>query len=293
MKKVLIYCTLAILLTAIPLNVSSESTDPATIQKDTVQPQQIQSTDPLEAEASKTEPPKAEAPKAEPVDPNSRESIFKLVNLVEVDAVANINADVYKDLTSWKYITTIAEGTKVKLLRDKGQKFAQIRLKNGTAGWMKYEALTISDTEYTVKKDLAKTQKSLFVNYKEYSSETPYLIWINLERQRVNVFLGSKGHWGLAKTIICSSGTNLTPTINGEFKYQRTQSRIRFDEFYVRNFMRFFDSFAIHSIPYKYDGTPYDSTLGTPSSHGCIRVSDDDLHWLAYYIPKKTTIIVF
>jgi lipoprotein-anchoring transpeptidase ErfK/SrfK len=50
---------------------------------------------------------------------------------------------------------------------------------------------------------------------------------------------------------------------------------------------------AMHSRTYTPDGSLLDATLGRPASHGCVRMKQEDIDWLAKYIPLGTTVVVY
>ena len=54
--------------------------------------------------------------------------------------------------------------------------------------------------------------------------------------------------------------------------------------------MRFNGGYAIHSTLLYPNGTPKDNRVGVKISHGCIRLRPDDINWMFYYVPLKTTI---
>ncbi len=161
--------------------------------------------------------------------------------------------------------------------------------------WVPYASIKISDKDYTVYQDFTDTDKEIFVNAKGYESQTPYLIWINLERQRVNVFEGSKGNWELIRVSTCSSGANTTPTPAGVMTYCAFGNGWFHPTYYVKPilYMNLERGIAMHSILFSPDGTVQDGTQGTPASHGCVRMLPEDINWLAEYIPVGTTVVVF
>ncbi len=130
------------------------------------------------------------------------------------------------------------------------------------------------------------------VNRDGVSSKTPYLIWISKKDYRVNVFEGAKGNWTLLKSIPCAIGTDQTPTITGQYEYFSLESKWYYPDYYVGPIMRFYNGYAIHSTLLRYDGSDYDPRVGIKLSHGCIRVSKEDINWLVYYIPKQTKIYI-
>jgi hypothetical protein len=43
---------------------------------------------------------------------------------------------------------------------------------------------------------------------------------------------------------------------------------------------------------YLLHGTPHPESIGQPSSHGCIRVGDDDIEWLYTHVPVGTPVVI-
>ena len=53
---------------------------------------------------------------------------------------------------------------------------------------------------------MTKEETEFFVNYIGLSSDTSYLVWVDIDRQLTHVFLGTKGKWNLHKTMVCATG---------------------------------------------------------------------------------------
>ncbi len=130
------------------------------------------------------------------------------------------------------------------------------------------------------------------INGLNLSSETPYLIWVNKSEYTVHTFLGEKNNWREVYTCKCAIGAPGSPTVTGTFKYFSRESRWTYDKFYVGPIMRFYGSYAIHSTLLKYDGTDYNNAVGVKNSHGCVRVRPNDLAWLIFYVPLRSTVYV-
>lgn len=47
---------------------------------------------------------------------------------------------------------------------------------------------------------------SEYVNSNNFSSQTDYLIWVNLESFKVNIFKGSRNKWTLIHSYLCTIG---------------------------------------------------------------------------------------
>lgn len=130
------------------------------------------------------------------------------------------------------------------------------------------------------------------INSLNLSSETPYLIWVNKSEYTVHTFLGEKNNWREVYTCKCAIGAPNSPTVTGTFKYFSREKRWTYDKFYVGPIMRFYGGYAIHSTLLKYDGTDYNNAVGVKISHGCVRVRPNDLAWLIFYVPLRSTVYV-
>ena len=67
------------------------------------------------------------------------------------------------------------------------------------------------------------------------------------------------------------------------------------DDYYrVYHITGFCGGQAFHSRPYRSSDEPLlDGTMGTPSSHGCVRMYDEDCSYIYDEIPYDTTVVVF
>ena len=129
-----------------------------------------------------------------------------------------------------------------------------------------------------------------YVNSKELSSSTDYLVWVSKSEYKVRVYLGSSGNWNQIKEFTCAIGAPATPTCEGTYKYYQAQTMWDYGSYYVGPIMRFNGGYAIHSTLIYKNGTPKDNRVGMKLSLGCVRLRPDDIHWMAYYIPLYTTI---
>lgn len=129
-----------------------------------------------------------------------------------------------------------------------------------------------------------------YVNRTGLSSETDYLVWISKSEYKVRVYIGSKGNWNEVKAFTCGIGAPGTPTCEGTYKYYQAQSKWDYNTYYVGPVMRFNGGYAIHSTLLYPNGTPKDNRVGMKISHGCIRLRPDDIGWMFYYVPLRTTI---
>ncbi len=215
------------------------------------------------------------------------------IKTVEIECTLLKDSNVYNESTLKKKISYKAKGTKGIYINYRSTTSAKIRFSDGTIGWVSYKNVSISNKNYTDSKGCSDELKEIFINENGYKSETKYLIWISLKFQQVNVFSNEKGKWKLVRSASCSTGKNTTPTISGVFKYSQYQTKWNFGKYYVRPIMRFNGGAALHSRTYRPNGSLLDPTLGKPASHGCVRLKQEDIDWMAKNIPLKTTVVVY
>jgi lipoprotein-anchoring transpeptidase ErfK/SrfK len=150
------------------------------------------------------------------------------------------------------------------------------------------------DSEYTSNAILqAITTQN--VNTLSISSKTSYFVYLNLAEQMTYVYKGSTNNWELIKNFPCSTGISGKETPKGIFAVTN-----RGDWFFAEEFgqggkywVQFMGDYLFHSIPFdKTQTVVLDDTLGTPASHGCIRLKVEDAKWLYDNIANDTKIII-
>lgn len=132
-----------------------------------------------------------------------------------------------------------------------------------------------------------------FVNTNGLESNTPYLIWIDLGNQKVNLFTGKYQSWELIKSISCSSGKPSTPTVKGSFTIESKGSYFRVSSDVIcKYYSQFYGNYLMHSVLLDNEGNIVDGTLGTPVSHGCVRLPIEDAKYIYDYIPIGTKVFI-
>ncbi len=167
---------------------------------------------------------------------------------------------------------------------------------NARSGWLPRWDCYIPDEEIVTwdsELDYSDATKEGFVNLKNYTSKTDYLIWINRYTQRVIIFTGYKGEWKVYKTFICSTGANNSPTPQGVYQIEAHYGTWYFDYYLVYTATGFYGDTAFHSTLYNFDGSPFDDRVGIPLSHGCIRMRDEDAKFIYDNMPFGTTVVVW
>lgn len=131
-----------------------------------------------------------------------------------------------------------------------------------------------------------------------------YLLKISVDKQRVYAYEWSvldQDYTSLARTMVCSTGLNATPTPKGTFT--NTTPVVRWGYFpkfdcWAQYLYRINGSILFHSVLYD---SADESTLrwgsvqklGSKASHGCVRLSVEDAKWIYNNCPAGTTIIVY
>lgn len=232
----------------------------------------------------------------EEYDTMNRDRVLNLVKPMEIPATLLRNVTTYAD----KYLTmangSLSAGAQVIYADHYSDASAYLYLpEEDRFCWVSYYSVDVSDENLVVEGDYADADKEVFVNAKGYTSSTPYLIWINLEHQKVNLFIGEEGNWKLERVMDCATGANQTPTPTGITTYSQYESGWFNPTYYVKPVMYINPARAIamHSILFYPNGQVQDGTLGKNVSHGCIRLAAEDIQFLADYVPLHTTVVVF
>ncbi len=138
--------------------------------------------------------------------------------------------------------------------------------------------------------------KEEWVNLKDYTSKTDYLVWVSIAYQRVNVFTGTDGNWKLEKTFIVGTGASGHATPTGVFTILTKRSVGWTTSAYtVEPLVNFYSSaYAFHSrLYYPNTTTIMDPRIGFPVSHGCIRMYDEDVAYMFNTVPVDTTVVIY
>jgi len=136
----------------------------------------------------------------------------------------------------------------------------------------------------------ARAQQEIFV---DYGNPAGFFIDVNLTEQKVTVSYNDT----VLKRITCSGGTPQTPTPTGMFQ---TSQKIYYA--YIPKFAqaayywtRFYGPYLFHSVPYDINGNLLGeefAKMGTPASHGCIRLYLEDAKWMYETLPPGINVSI-
>ncbi len=125
-----------------------------------------------------------------------------------------------------------------------------------------------------------------------------YIVVYAGESQSVAVYSkDSSGKYSvLTKCFTCSTGAPSSPTRTGQYKiWRRFRWRLLVGNVYGQYSTSISKSYLFHSVPYfKQDPSTLDMTeydkLGSPASHGCIRLCVRDAKWIYENCPNGTQV---
>ena len=120
----------------------------------------------------------------------------------------------------------------------------------------------------------------------DYSNPGNFRIDVNLTAQLVSVYYNEN----LIKSLKCSGGTAENPTVTGTFAttqkiYYAWVPKFNEGAYY---WVRFYGAYLFHSVPFDKSGNMIAeeaSKIGTPASHGCVRMALEDAKWFYETLP--------
>jgi lipoprotein-anchoring transpeptidase ErfK/SrfK len=217
----------------------------------------------------------------------------QLVKASPVIAVVPWDSNLYKGMaTSSGSLALIKKGTKVEVIRDVKYKWYYIKTSAGKYGWIESGNLTIPKDPATNANRLSKENLEGYVNVKGFKSNTKYFMWVDLDRQTVNIFGGTEGKYKLINSMSCATGRNISPTTRGFFAIQNRGEWFFTGSSGAKNWVGFNGQYLFHSIIMDENKNVKDYTLGKRASAGCIRLAIDNSKWVYDNIPFGTTVWV-
>lgn len=202
---------------------------------------------------------------------------------------------IYKIMGTMKYtVGDFKEKDQVEIWRSEKRLYYVIKDEKGKKTQVPWSSVTIEgDRGVLGTKALAEDIED-FVRLNEVESETEYLLWTDVYRQRTYVLKKLEDKWHLEKNFICSTGRNSNPTPSGFFVIEYLIPYIGLDKGYrCKTTSVFFKDYMYHSILFDRTGKYIKSgqyDLGRRVSHGCVRLGEQDSAWIYKNIPLKTKV---
>lgn len=133
------------------------------------------------------------------------------------------------------------------------------------------------------------------INNLNISSDTSYLVHVDLNKQLVSIYSGYINNWNLINEFSCSTGISGEDTPEGIFTITN-RGEWFFSQDYQQGgkyWVQFLGDYLFHSLPYDESQSQIlDYTLGTPASHGCIRLETVDAKWIYDNVDNNTKVII-
>ena len=222
-------------------------------------------------------------------------AVSHMVNPVVITACTKRSTPAYSYSNLTDYCTTIPAGSYVAYLNPdnhNSMRSARVKTQWGGIYWVSMSDIYITTGNYVIADNLTPEQKEHFVNYKGYSSKTDYLVWVNLERQILTVFMGSQHNWKYLNCFPVATGKNNTPTPTVEHEIVYVTRWVT-PEYTCYPVLALYDGYAIHNQPVSPRGYVTDSTIGRPASAGCVRMLQKDINWVHSYVPVGTNVVIY
>lgn len=121
-------------------------------------------------------------------------------------------------------------------------------------------------------------------------SKTNRLIWVSLDKQRVNVFKGAKGNWKLEKVFLTSTGKPNKPTPARVDVVNFKKMDYTIEGSHVTYFVEAVGS-GFHK--WSYSGAFKRRAGKQTISHGCIRLKPKDAKWMFKNIKEYTRVLIY
>ena len=189
--------------------------------------------------------------------------------------ISGASVNVFKDCTGQDTVIQTLKKNDVIVAYNSFNGYLYCEDNLGNFGW-------IRNTDYNISPDMDK--------------ESEYTIDTSINNQLINIYNNGK----VIKSFRCSTGLlgdqdNETPL--GVFFIQVKGESFFSDKFGegAKYYIKFFSNYLFHSVPVDKNGNiieEEEKKLGKPASHGCIRLSMDDIKWMYNNLPEGTKVSI-
>lgn len=226
------------------------------------------------------------------LDKNASASQIKAVTT----AAAKIRCGAGSDFES---VSVLPMGSKVLLEENPDNAWVKVKTSDGKTGWCERGMLEIlpSSSSSSASAPSAPASSQTVPSMQEISLDKaakPISVRVSLSKQKV-VVSDAKGR--TIKDFVCSSGDQGSETPTGTFTISG-----RGESFYNKQlkegayyWTRFYGDYLFHSLPFDENRKmePGEAQkLGTPASHGCVRLSMEDAKWFYENVPDQTKVVI-
>ena len=229
----------------------------------------------------------------------NQEEEDRVLNLVKPYPVIGIVLDndfLYEnDNNNSLKIKDIEKASEIEILMDRSEKWYFVKeMESGKCGWIYFDKIFIPKDSESNKNLMSKYEKEVFANILNFNSSSNWFIWVDIDRQVVNVFKKNNDQWNIYKEFECSSGKNASPTTRGFYKISEKGEWFYSDRLGsgARYWVRFNGSYLFHSFPMDREKNIIDYVLGERRSSGCVRLSVENAKWIFDNISENTTVFI-
>lgn len=218
----------------------------------------------------------------------------KNINKNQKDASDQLFPETFIYASLKKDINTLKKGERVEILSAESGKYHIVLDSKSNKHKIPWNSLDIP--KEPIPKNTAPTNEEIesYINKQNIDSNTQYLVWTDLYRQRTYIFKGSKNNWKLIKNLLCSTGKNKTPTPKGLYELQAKVPYFGVEKGYMcKNAFQIYGDYLYHSIVFDKTGKRLlegKGVLGHQASEGCVRFSEEDSLWFYNTMTKGTRV---
>lgn len=129
-------------------------------------------------------------------------------------------------------------------------------------------------------------------SYPDLGDRQGLSVEVSTGEQRVRIYKNGQ----LLTTFVASTGTSVTPTILGNFALGSRGLSFNGPDGGAKYWVSFYQDYLFHSIPtdpYGNHEIAEGAKLGSPASHGCVRMSVADAKWFYENMPSGTPVTVY
>ncbi len=188
-------------------------------------------------------------------------------------------------------IHTLNEGQKIEILSNDGQGYYLVKDQKNKEWYIPWTYVELVESQEKPPVEATIDEIEGYVEKKKLKSDTPYLLWTDLKRQKTYVLRWDGNDWRVCKTLVCGTGRHTHPTPKGHFKITNKFAYIEIDDYLYKYASAFHKRYMYHSIRLDDEGRELeDICLGQPVSFGGIYLSTLDSEWVYQHIPIGTTV---
>ncbi len=188
-------------------------------------------------------------------------------------------------------INTLEKGEKVEILSNDEKGHYLIKDQKGKEWHIPWRHIELVEGQEKLPAEATIEEIEGHVDKKKLKSDTPYLLWTDLKRQKTYVLRWDGSDWRVCKTLVCGTGDQAHPTPKGHFKIINKFAYIEIDDYLYKYASAFHKRYMYHSVRLDDEGREVeDICLGQPISFGGIYLSAEDSEWIYKHVPIGTTV---